>query len=507
MKHLNSGVVVSALMAGCWAGGAAADLTAEEAWTSLRDVMTASGYATAGTQSRTGNRLDVSGVSFDMALEDPPGMARIDLGTLGFVEQGDGSVAVEMPEVIPFKMEFEVEPGKMMTMGYNVVQSGATMVLSGSVENLEQNYTADRIEASIDELVIPDEAMGPDMVKMAFAMSGVTSSTKIGGGTPRPMEFAATAADLTYDVSAEAPGEGAFSMKGGFQNLTFDGGGMLPVGVQSSDFLSMLQAGYAINGTFAHGGGSTAIAGEEEGNAFSADSKSSAGSLSVSANSKSLTYGLSQQGTAITIQSPDLPFPVEMNMRATEAGLTVPLMEGADPQDFALRVNLADFSISDVIWSMFDPGSVLPRDPATLLLDLTGKATVLANFLDPEVAADLENSGAMPAELNALDVKGLHVKLAGAELTGMGGFTFDNADLQSFGGMPRPTGALDLSLTGANTLIDRLQQLGFIGQEEAGGARMMMGLLAVPGDGPDSLKSRIEVNEQGHILANGQRIQ
>ena len=33
-----------------------------------------------------------------------------------------------------------------------------------------------------------------------------------------------------------------------------------------------------------------------------------------------------------------------------------------------------------------------------------------------------------------------------------------------------------------------------------------MGLFAVPGDGPDSLKSKLEINEEGHVLANGQRL-
>jgi hypothetical protein len=37
------------------------------------------------------------------------------------------------------------------------------------------------------------------------------------------------------------------------------------------------------------------------------------------------------------------------------------------------------------------------------------------------------------------------------------------------------------------------------------GARMMMGLFAVPA-GDDVLTSVIEVNEQGHVLANGQRL-
>jgi hypothetical protein len=35
---------------------------------------------------------------------------------------------------------------------------------------------------------------------------------------------------------------------------------------------------------------------------------------------------------------------------------------------------------------------------------------------------------------------------------------------------------------------------------------MMMGLFATP-TGEDELTSTIEVNEQGHLLANGQRLQ
>ena len=49
--------------------------------------------------------------------------------------------------------------------------------------------------------------------------------------------------------------------------------------------------------------------------------------------------------------------------------------------------------------------------------------------------------------------------------------------------------------------------MGIVSDQDAMGARMMMGMLAVPGDGPDQLKSKIEINAAGHVLANGQRIQ
>ena len=93
-----------------------------------------------------------------------------------------------------------------------------------------------------------------------------------------------------------------------------------------------------------------------------------------------------------------------------------------------------------------------------------------------------------------------------ARLSGAGSFTFDNTDMVTFNGVPRPEGALDLRLEGANALLDKLVAMGLLPQEQAMGARMMMGLFGVP-EGDDTLTSKIEVNAEGHLLANGQRLQ
>ena len=95
---------------------------------------------------------------------------------------------------------------------------------------------------------------------------------------------------------------------------------------------------------------------------------------------------------------------------------------------------------------------------------------------------------------------------AGAELTGTGDATFDNTDLTNFNGFPKPTGEIDLKLVGGNGLMDGLVKMGLLPQEQAMGARMMMGLFTRRGDGEDTLTTKVEINEQGHILANGQRL-
>jgi hypothetical protein len=49
--------------------------------------------------------------------------------------------------------------------------------------------------------------------------------------------------------------------------------------------------------------------------------------------------------------------------------------------------------------------------------------------------------------------------------------------------------------------------MGLLPEDQAMGARMMMGMFARPGDGEDTLVSKIEVDgASGSISANGQRL-
>jgi len=176
-------------------------------------------------------------------------------------------------------------------------------------------------------------------------------------------------------------------------------------------------------------------------------------------------------------------------------------------QDFAFGFTLADFTMSDMIWDIFDAEGRLPRDPATLDIGLTGTARVLADLLDPDAMDAFERDEALPAEVTRLGLETLLLRAAGAELSGTGSFTFDNSDTETFDGFPAPDGAVDLEIVGVNGLLDRLIAMGLLPQEQASGARMMMGLFAVPGAGEDTLTSRIEVRPDGQILANGQRLQ
>jgi hypothetical protein len=186
--------------------------------------------------------------------------------------------------------------------------------------------------------------------------------------------------------------------------------------------------------------------------------------------------------------------------------LRAPLTKSDDPQDFKLGFNMTDFIMSDIIWALFDASGQLPRDPATVALDLSGKAKVLVDGLSTQGAQELAASGTPPAEINALKIERLLVDALGAKVEATGDMTFDQTDTTTMGGFPKPVGDINIDIAGANALLDKLTAMGILPDDQAMGARMMMGLFAVPGAAPDTLKSKIEFNEAGQILANGQRI-
>jgi hypothetical protein len=162
-------------------------------------------------------------------------------------------------------------------------------------------------------------------------------------------------------------------------------------------------------------------------------------------------------------------------------------------------MKMTDFTVNDEAWAVLDPGGVLQRGPANLSIDVSGKAKI--DFLAMAVADETGGVPPVPSP-ETLDIKELALSVAGAAFAGTGAFTFDNTL-----GVPMPLGEANVSLTGGNALIDGLIATGIMTEQDAMGARMMMGMFFTPGADPDSLTSKIEAKPGNEIWVNGQRIQ
>jgi hypothetical protein len=263
--------------------------------------------------------------------------------------------------------------------------------------------------------------------------------------------------------------------------------------------------GLAAEGGYTLGGASLSFDLNQQGLPVTGTLTTTGSELGFVISADGVGYSTTTSGLVIEGTSPMMPFPVRISLAEYGLDLLIPLSATEDPVDFAFGVNLTDLAVNEEIWAMIDPASMFSHDPATLVVDLTGTARLFVDLADPEQAADMAMMGP-PGEIHSLDLNDLTLAIAGAQVTGVGGFTFDNSDMMTIPGVPRPEGKIDLQASGVNQLIDTLNSMGLLPQEQVMGARMMLGLFTVP-VGDDQLTSTLEINAEGHILANGQRLQ
>jgi len=485
-----------------------ADLTPAQVWGDWRTYLEGMGYQINATQSVSGDDLTVSDISLNFQMPED-GSMNMTLGTIRFDQNRDGTVAIILPDTMPITMSGKDSgpSGEEFTMTLNYSQTGHAMTASGSPEEMTYLYTAQTIAMDLVQMQVGNEALGEDMARVKVAGSNLETTTTLSIGDMREYTQSGSLDSLTYDFSfidPEQPNtQGAVT--GSVTGVTMNGAGIIPLDVpDAADMAAMLEAGFDVSGGFSYTGGSSNfdMKDPESGNYVMATS-SDGGELSVDMGADGLASAGAQKNVNVAVTAEGMPFPFEIAMAESGFNLAMPVSKSDEAQDFAFGLTLGSFTMSDMIWSMFDPAGQLPRDPATLVLDLAGKAKLLVDWMNPDAAAQM---GGAPGEVEALQLNTLVVDAAGAKLEGSGDVTFDGAGPSMVPGMGNPVGDVNLTLNGGNGLLDKLVAMGLLPQDQAMGARMMMGLFAVPGTEPDSLKSRIEFTQDGQILANGQRI-
>jgi hypothetical protein len=319
-----------------------------------------------------------------------------------------------------------------------------------------------------------------------------------------------TATQMMINASGTPPepDAGPFTMEAAFDDISASTSGLFGAEMfaNNDDLSQALAMGFRVDSQFSHGRARYRVDTEDpmQGRVIVAG-ESASGTLSVRLDTDGMSYGGSSTGLSLAVEAVAMPLP-DLSATIAETGfnLTMPLQQSDTPQDFGLLLRLKDLALSNTIWNLADPGSILPRDPATFVIDLAGKANWLVNILDPATAQGPMDGA--PGEVHSLDIRSVELAAGGARLTGSGAFTFDNTDTDSFDGMPRPEGAVDLRLAGGNGLIQKLAQMGLLPPDQVMAAQMMLGLFARPTGEPDVLTSRIEVTPDGALVANGQRL-
>ena len=478
-----------------------ADVTVDDVWANWREWMQAyDGEITIGTQSRSGDTLDVENVA--MLMEVPDGEVSATVESITFIDNGDGTVSVTMAPDYNIKISADPADAEAFDMTMRLVQEGMTLLVSGTPDNMKTAMSADSYGVVVDDVLAEGVKQPLTLQMMLNDVTGTYDTVKSSG---MEIDYVLNAANATIDMDVQEAGEpGRAVFQSTIEALSLTGTSAIPEGGMTDNPAMMLQAGLLGNGGYTFGRSASTFSVTESGDTLSGNGSSEGGNLEVSMDQDGIGYKGVTRGLNMNIQTSDLPFPLSFAMAEYGFDLLMPMAKSDEPQDFGLALNLSDFTMADALWNMFDPGTILPREPATVSFDIDGKANWFFDLMDPEQAAAMEGAEA-PGEIHTLALNELLVELAGAKLTGDGAFAFDNSDTVTFDGMPRPEGVVTLKLEGGNGLIDKLISMGILPEEQAMGARMMLGLFATP-TGDDELSSKIEVNAEGQVLANGQRL-
>ena len=481
-------------------GTAHAALTADYIWQSWKDAGAKVGLeVTAATENSDGGTLTLNGVSIA-----PAGMSGVTISDLVLTEGGDGSVSIIPGADIGLTMSGDTKGSAKL------VHDGLTLTAREADGGLAYDYAAAKLDVVYDTTTVGlslDGTAAPDAVS-----SGTVGFTDLAGtysdtlSTNRTFGLDLKADTLAYDTKLDDPGlEIKQSTSSSTANVEMSLDFALPTTIllaalaAPADFGTALQEGLSIDISTKQGDSTGTMVQESAFMPMTFEIKAGGGEATGVLNKDTFNVRSSGSGLQVDVTSAMMPAPIRITSGPIVFGLTSPVMASEKAGDYGLTMKLNQLTVSEEAWVMVDPGGALKRDPADIAIDISGKTK-----LDLIAMMKAEETGAEPPvpALETLDIKDLTLKIAGAALAGTGAFTFDNSM-----GNPMPLGEANVTVTGANALIDGLIAAGLLPEEQAMGARMMMGAFMSPGANPDELTSKIEAKAGGEIYVNGQRVQ
>jgi hypothetical protein len=486
------------------ASAASADVSPQEVWASWQAMATAAGQElTVGNVADSGDAVEVSDIVIAYK-DDLGGSASVTFDTLTFTDNGDGTVAVTMPESYPVEMAFPPKEDGPSALTLTVSQPGMEMTAGGSATETSYDIMAPSTTVTLDGIKGQDgKDLGTTAELALTELSAKYAVSQNGEGTVLDSSFSSKG--MTLKVSGEASdGTG-----GGTADISFaDVAGATKGNFLSAELManmaSALNSGFTMDTSLNFGAMSMNVDVTDGTGPTKIVANATGGGFVLALDKERMNYGTSLNGAKFSVSGPEIPFP-QVEVAFAESGFNVmmPVSKSDVAQDFSFLTKLVDFTVSEDVWGLFDPAGTLSREPATVIVDLKGKGYWEQDIMDPS----LQMEGAQPpGKLESLDLTQILAKAAGAEVSAAGGLTFDNADTTTFGGVPRPDGKITVNIKGVTKLVDNLIALGILSEDDAMGFRMGLGMFARPGAGPDELVSEVEFKDGG-LFANGMQLQ
>lgn len=550
-----------------------ADVTPAEVWQNWIDYYKASGYTvTEGAREEAGETLTLKNVV--IGIKDPMGEGAFSFTTpeITLTATGDGGVRTVMSETSTGTADFKNEDGETVKLDGTLTMTGNEIVTSGSAADMTHDSKAAEIVLALDKITTQE---GEKKFPLSLRMINATSKQRHVDGAVMDVDATAAADRIELagsfdDMQGENPGR--VNLTGGMDALKFASKFAMPKGVDmTADLNAALKAGLSMDGTLSAGAGQFTFdfagksdEGEDQTATGSTDMKGF--DLAFAMSAAGLKYSGSADSTTAEMTISDVPFPVSYAIENSTFDLQMPVMKADQPAPFKFAYSIGGVTMAEGIWDLFDPTKQLPRDPASIDLDVTGLMKVGMDLFDPANMAAMEDAaGAMeaadaadtaagdaadaaagaadaadatgsapaadaadeaeaaadaaadaadaaadeamaetpsPFEPTEIAINKLAIEAVGAKIDASGNLTVPEG-----GSIDEPVGKLSARMDGVNGLIDTLTKMGVIPEDQVAGIRMMLAMFAQPApEGGDALVSEFEFKEGGQVFANGQQV-
>ena len=489
-------------------------LTAEEVWANQTGYLNSNGVNVSQTQTRDGAVLTISDISYDISLPFGAGSISVKTAPQIMTENADGTVSISFAADNTIAVAATVRPDDITEFyaaaNIDLTLTGYSAVASGTANDVTYVTHADLIEMTLTDLTLSG-APEAELVEVQAYLSVADHDTRsqITTGAVTTLDSTSTSGQTITDYSF-AFGQDFLSKTVSQQSGTvFSGKLTLPGGpINLMNISQALRDGLALEFT------ANTTAGQSQAVTMSFGEMLSNQISTFAAAASTLRFdasglGISGSAADIAVDVPvmaGVPFPMNAALGAVDYDFAFPVNASDQPAPVRYAFSMTDVTMHDDIWAMFDAGAALPRDPISIRADIGGTVVIRNDLLDIEGMSQIIDAGGMPFDPRSVSINALSASGLGATATGSGEFTLDMSDLITFDGFPRPTGQATATITGVNGLLDNLISAGLLTTEDAMSGRLMMGMFArVAGD--DQLTSTFQINDQGHVIANGQRIQ
>lgn len=509
MRFKNSTALLSVGFATLTASPALADITADDIWNSYQAIAQTIGADLTATTNRDGNKVEFSGAKLNIPF--PVADITIDVlyPNLSFTDNTDGTVSLDLNTPQTYSLVVSKVNEGNFRFDIEFSYDDAELIASGTPDDIKFSYSVNGFSFQAQYL----ESDGVDELEDTdFSLSGtgkaVKGTSRISQGDLITLTDLSEIAAFSYVMETKDALGVVTKTTDTYGKTTNDLAVNLPTGGMSiMNLAAALQQGLSVAITSVTEDGTTQTTARLDGEEIQfSNVVEGASTIGFSANADAIEMLVEISDLNLDMSAnDDIPVDLKAEINRADTNIRIPVSASETPQDFTFGFNISGMKLDEKIWALFDPAEILPRDPVTVSANLTGQTTLFQDLLNITEMMELPEDG-IPLELNALSIRDFLISAAGARLSGTGDFAFNNDDLISFDGLPAPSGSADVQISGANDLIDKLIEMGLISDSDAMGARMMMAMFTVPGDGDDTLKSKLEITEDGQILANGQRI-